>query len=94
MHINLPNGDKLVPDAEFLKIAGDVTARTGNDWDRLGCPFIIIGGRKYRPLNEALGWLTTRIERKNPPRKEPRVSRLLGRSSAPVTLPTGPPDAS
>jgi hypothetical protein len=68
MHIELPNGDKLIPDAEFLKRAGDVEARTGRNWDRLGCPHVMIGGRKYRPINEALNWLASRIKRKNPRR--------------------------
>jgi hypothetical protein len=90
MQIPLPNGDVLVPDAEFRQKAGDVSERTGREWDTLGCPFLMIGGRKYRPLNEALGWLTTRIKRRN----QPRRSRLPGRSSAAVTLPTGPPDTS
>jgi hypothetical protein len=90
MQIPLPNGDVLVPDAEFRKKAGDVSDRTGRDWDQKGCPFLMIGGKKYRPLNEALTWLGTRVERRN----QPRMSRLPGRSRAPVTLPTGPPDTS
>ena len=44
MHIPLPNGDKLVPDAEFLAAAGDVTPRTGLNWDKQGCPHTYIGG--------------------------------------------------
>jgi hypothetical protein len=69
MHIELPDGDVLIPDAEFLKKAGGITARTGNAWDRLGCPFVMIGGRKYRPLKGGLSWLATRIQRRNPPRR-------------------------
>ena len=38
MHIPLPNGDKLVPDAEWLKAAGDVTPRTGSNWDKWAAP--------------------------------------------------------
>ena len=68
MHIPLPNGDVLIPDAEFLKLAGDVTARTGNGWDQQGCPHVLIGGRKYRPKNEGLTWLASRIRRRNPQR--------------------------
>ena len=57
MHIPLPNGDVLIPDAEFLKLAGDVTARTGNGWDQQGCPHVLIGGRKYRPKTKlSNGW--------------------------------------
>jgi hypothetical protein len=73
MHIELPNGDKLVPDAEFLKKAGDVTYRTGNNWDKQGCPFVMIGGKKYRPLNEGLAWIASRIRRRNP--RRPTESR-------------------
>jgi hypothetical protein len=69
MHIELPNGDKLVLDADFRKRAGDVTERTGRNWDQLGCPFIFIGGRKYRPLNAGLNWLASRIQTRNPPRR-------------------------
>jgi hypothetical protein len=68
VHIPLPDGDVLIPDAEFLKLAGDVTARTGNGWDQQGCPHVLIGGRKYRPKNEALEWLASRIRRRNPQR--------------------------
>jgi hypothetical protein len=68
MHIPLPNGDKLVPDAEFLKAAGDVTSRTGSNWDKEGCPHAYIGGMKYRPWNEGLAWLASRIKRRNPRR--------------------------
>ena len=68
MHIPLPNGDVLIPDSEFLKLAGNVTPRTGNDWDQKGCPHVLIGGRKYRPKNEGLAWLASRIRRRNPQR--------------------------
>ena len=67
-HIPLPNGDVLIPDAEFLELAGGVTARTGNGWDQQGCPHTYIGNRKYRPQNEGLNWLASRIRRRNPRR--------------------------
>jgi hypothetical protein len=68
MHIPLPNGDKLVPDAEWLAAAGGVTARTGTNWDNEGCPHTYIGGLKYRPWNEGFAWLASRIKRRNPRR--------------------------
>jgi hypothetical protein len=74
MHIPLPNGDKLVPDAEFLKAAGGVTARTGSNWDDEGCPHAYIGGKKYRPWNEGLNWLASRIKRRNP-RRAQKITR-------------------
>jgi hypothetical protein len=91
MHINLPSGDVLVPDAEFLKQAGDVTSRTGRDWDARGCPYVMIAGRKYRPLNEALVWLTSQIKRRNQPRA---AGSAMRRRPAPVTLPSSLPDTS
>jgi hypothetical protein len=69
MHIPLPNGDTLVPDPEFLAQAGGVTYRTGLNWDKEGCPYTIIGGIKYRPLQEGLSWIASRIKRRNPPRR-------------------------
>jgi hypothetical protein len=99
MRIPLPNGDELIPDAEFLKQAGGVTYRTGLNWDRQGCPYTHIGGKKYRPRAEGLTWLASRIKRRNPRRgataeTQRIVRRLPRRSSVPVTLPTGPPDTS
>jgi hypothetical protein len=80
MRIELPNGDTLVPDAEFLKRAGGVTYRTGLNWDREGCPHAIIGGVKYRPLKEGLTWLASRIRRRNPPRSAaPERARVASR---------------
>jgi hypothetical protein len=67
--IPLPNGDALILDAEFLEMAGGVTARTGNKWDKDGCPFAMIGGRKWRPEKEGLTWIASRIRRRNPPRR-------------------------
>jgi hypothetical protein len=78
MHIPLPNGDHLVPDAEFLKAAGNVTPRTGNNWDKQGCPFIIIGAMKYRPWNEGLAWIASRIRRRNPRRDRARKTERAG----------------
>lgn len=69
MDIPLPNNDKLVPDAVFRRAAGGVTARTGSNWDKEGCPHAYIGRLKYRPWNESLAWLASRIRRRNPRRE-------------------------
>ena len=71
MHINLPNGDVLVPDSEFLAQAGGVTYRTGRNWD------VDVGGRKYRPLQEALTWLASHIKRLNQPRRTRRSTSTI-----------------
>jgi hypothetical protein len=70
MHIVLPNGDELIPDIEFAEKL-DITRRTLANFDREGCPFVIIGGCKYRPLNEGLAWIASRIQRRNPRRGRP-----------------------
>jgi hypothetical protein len=67
MNIPLPDGDVLIPDAEFAEKIG-ATRRTLANHDHEGCPFIMVAGRKYRPLNEALNWIASRIQRRNPRR--------------------------
>jgi len=89
MRIPLPDGDELIPDAEFLKQAGGVTYRTGLNWDNQGCPYTMIGGKKYRPLREGLSWLASRIKRRNPRRAAVASTR---RTPPAVTL--SPPDTS
>jgi hypothetical protein len=77
MHIPLPNGDVLIPDAEFAeKIAA--TRRTLGNLDHQGCPFAMIAGRKYRPLNEGLNWIGSRIKRLNQRRGRPRKTERAG----------------
>ena len=74
MHIPLPNGDTLIPDGEFAEKVG-ATRRTLGNYDQKGCPYTIIAGIKYRPLNEGLAWFASRIKRRNPRRTaEKRVA--------------------
>jgi hypothetical protein len=81
MRIQLPDGDELVPDEEFAKKIG-VTRRTLGNLDHEGCPFVMIGGKKYRPLNEALSWIGSRIQRLNPRRGRPRkIERAAGEAA-------------
>lgn len=82
MRIPLPNGDELVPDAEFLKAAGDVTPRTGSNWDKEGCPHTYIGNMKYRPWNEGFAWIASRIKRRNPRRGRSRKTEGAGGEAA------------
>jgi hypothetical protein len=69
MHIQLPNGDRLEPDEEFAKRLG-TSRRALSNWDHKGFPFTHIGGRKYRPVNEAMAWVASQIKRRNPPREQ------------------------
>jgi hypothetical protein len=62
--IEIP-GDVLILDADFCReVLGGVTRRTAFRHERHGLPFVMIGGRKYRPLNEGRAWLAARIQRK------------------------------
>jgi hypothetical protein len=67
MHIEIPN-DVLIPDGEFAEKVG-ATRRTLLGYDKLGCPYVVIAGVKYRPLNEGLSWIASRIQRRNPQRR-------------------------
>ena len=67
MHIPLPNGDTLIPDGEFAAKVG-ATRRTMGNWDKEGFPYAHIAGLKYRPVNEGLAWIASRIKRRNPRR--------------------------
>ena len=62
--IEIP-GDVLLPDADFLnEVLAGATRRTGSRLDSEGLPFVMVAGRKYRPLNEGRAWLAGRIVRK------------------------------
>jgi hypothetical protein len=81
MHIDLPNGDRLIPNSELADKLG-VVVRTLNNYDREGLPSVMIGGRKYRPLNESLLWITGRIRRRNPPRATRRSANTATATTA------------
>jgi hypothetical protein len=68
MHIPIPGGDVLIPDSEFASLLDGVTRRTLSNYDHEGLPFVRIGGKKYRPQNESLAWIASRIQRRNPRR--------------------------
>ena len=63
--------DTLVTDEEFctLVLAG-VSRRTAKRYERQGLPYVLLGGRKYRPLNAGRAWVAGRIKvREVPPRR-------------------------
>jgi hypothetical protein len=63
--IEIPD-DILVPDAEFCALVlGGATRRTGSRLEAEGLPYVMVRGRKYRPLNEGRAWLAARIQRRN-----------------------------
>ena len=81
MHIPLPSGDVLIPDAEFAALLY-VTQRTLWTYDGAGCPFVMVGGRKYRPKNEGLAWVASRIRRRNPRRGRSRKTECTEGAAA------------
>jgi hypothetical protein len=80
MHIQIPD-DILIPDAEFAEKVG-ATRRTLGNYDNEGCPYAIIAGVKYRPLNEGLTWIASRIQRRNQHRIRGRRSEAASSSIA------------
>jgi hypothetical protein len=71
MHIPLPDGDVLIPDAEFGALLSNppLTARTLWTYEQRGLPVVKIGGRKYRPQRASLEWVAAQIKRRNPLRR-------------------------
>jgi len=64
-------GDVLVSDEEFcaLVLAG-IHRRTARRYEREGLPFVMVGGKKFRPLGQGRAWLAGRIQsRKALPRR-------------------------
>jgi len=58
-------GDVLIPDKEFRdQVLGGAVQRTSRRLDDQGLPYVMVAGRKYRPLNEGRAWLAQRIVRK------------------------------
>jgi hypothetical protein len=65
--IEIP-GDVLIPEAQFCQeVLAGATRRTAQRLDAEGLPFVMVAGRKFRPLNEGRQWLAKRIKRPNPP---------------------------
>jgi hypothetical protein len=68
-------GDTLILDEDFCKqvLAGGST-RTALRLEAEGLPFVMVVGRKFRPLNAGRDWLAKRISRRNQPAKPRRTS--------------------
>ena len=60
-HITIP-GDLLIPDDEFCReVLDGATRRTARRYEHDGLPFVMIRGRKFRPLNAGREWLAERM---------------------------------
>ena len=59
--VEIPN-DTLIPDEDFCReVLGGCARRTAKRYEREGLPYILIRGRKFRPLNAGRAWLASRI---------------------------------
>jgi hypothetical protein len=68
--------DVLVLDAIFCQeVLAGATTRTARNLEAEGLPFVLIAGRKYRPLGEGRAWLAGRIQRKGTAPKKRRARR-------------------
>ncbi len=69
MHIDIP-GDELVRD-EKLAEYWHMTTRTLRRYEHQpdGLPYVILGGKKYRPMKACAEWLARRMQAPNPLRR-------------------------
>lgn len=81
MSIEIP-GDTLISDDE-LAVEWGATRRTLSRYDRLpdGLPYVMIAGKKYRPINACREWLARRVTYPNPT-GSPRRRKALARSDS------------
>jgi hypothetical protein len=63
------DGDTLLKDELWCdEVLGGATRRTAQRLDAEGCPYVVVRGYKYRPLNAGRAWLAGRIQQHNQPR--------------------------
>ena len=62
--------DVLISDEEFcaLVLAG-IHRRTARRYEREGLPFVMVGGKKFRPLGQGRAWLAGRIQSRKVPQR-------------------------
>jgi len=74
VRIEIPD-DVLVSDAEFCAtVLGGANRRTAARYEHEGPPFVVIAGRKYRPLAQGRAWLAARIMVRNASSRRRRAS--------------------
>lgn len=68
--IILPDGDELIPDAA-LAAEWKTTQRSLRRYENEpnGLPYLMLGGRKWRPRKACGAWLASRVKMPNPRRK-------------------------
>jgi hypothetical protein len=72
--------DTLILDEDFChEVLGGATRRTSGRLDAEGLPFVMVAGRKYRPLRRGRAWLSDRIISKQPRTARRAAERRRGR---------------
>jgi hypothetical protein len=76
-------GDEtLIPDPDYCATKlGGATQRTAQKYDKLGQPYVMIRGEKWRPLNVCAAFWAGRIIRKEPQRPKRRYSARTATAS-------------
>jgi hypothetical protein len=65
VRIEIP-GDVLVLDEIFCKeVLGGAHRRTAKRYEGEGLPYVMVAGKKFRPLNQGREWLRARIQARN-----------------------------
>ena len=69
------DGDVLISDSEFCStVLAGANRRTARRYESDGLPYILIRGRKFRPLNAGRKWLASRVQtHKAPPQRRRRA---------------------
>jgi hypothetical protein len=71
-------GDVLISDAEFCAtVLAGANRRTARRYEREGLPFVMVGGKKFRPLGQGRAWLAGRIKVREVPRRRRRIPTNL-----------------
>jgi hypothetical protein len=71
VRIEIP-GDILISDDDFCReVLNGATRRTARRYEREGLPFVMVAGKKFRPLSQGRAWLASRIQahKASPPRR-------------------------
>jgi len=69
------DGDVLVTDEEFCAtVLAGANRRTAKRYELHGLPFVMVAGRKYRPLGQGRAWLASRIKVRKAPQRHRRTS--------------------
>jgi hypothetical protein len=71
VRIEIP-GDVLIPDEDFCRdVLAGANRRTARRYEREGLPFVMVAGKKFRPLSQGRAWLASRIQahKASPPRR-------------------------